>query len=86
MGRRDPDFSADGLYLPDDVAEMATAFRVACIKVSALADQEEVRKAMALVIAHHYELGIRPTWRIANAAASIGRAVAETKPGPTSLI
>jgi hypothetical protein len=86
MGRRDPDFSADGLYLPDDVAEMAAAFRVACIKFNALADQDEVRKAMALVIAHHYELGIRPTWRIANAAAGIGRAVAGAKPGPTAIL
>lgn len=65
---------------------MTADLRVACIKLNALADHKEVRKAMALAIDRHCVFGIRPTWRIASSAAGTGQAVADTKPGPTSAV
>ncbi len=79
MGRRDPDFTADGLYFPDDLSAMRRAFQCACVKVGALADSDEVRWTMALVISHHYEMGIRRTDRMAEAAAKLGETIAEAK-------
>ncbi|AVO46416.1 hypothetical protein C6569_15895 [Phreatobacter cathodiphilus] len=84
MGRRDPDFTSDGLYLPDDVSAMADAFKVACAKLGALADQDEVRRAMAIVIAHHYDMGLRRTDRMVASAASLGRIVGKTPDLPGS--
>lgn len=83
MGRRDPDFSADGVFLPDDLEAMATAFRVACIQVGALSDQMDVRHAMAFLIAHHYELGLRRIDLMARTAAKLARSVAQEQHPPT---
>lgn len=83
MGRRDPDFSADGVFLPDDIAAMAKAFRVACIQVGALSDRTEVRHAMAFLIAHHYELGLRQIDFMAKVAARLGRTIAPDYQPPT---
>jgi hypothetical protein len=76
MARRDPDFTADGLYLPDDLAAMAEAFNKACTRVGALADRAEVRRAMAVVVSQQYEMGIRRTDRMIASAAALGSIVA----------
>jgi hypothetical protein len=76
-GRSDPDFSADGVFPPDDLKATAPAFRMACIQVGAIANRADVRQAVACLIAQHNELGLCQIEVMAKTAAKLGRSPAD---------
>jgi hypothetical protein len=77
------DLDVDAIFGPEILAQMQGVFDETCRELGGMGSDPRIRRAVALVIVQHYELGIREPWAITASAVNVGRGVRGSTPeGP----
>lgn len=77
------DLDIDDVFGPEALNEMQRVFDATCRELGETGAEPRIRRAIALAIVQHYELGIRSPWAVTASAVNTGRGVrGHTPQGP----